>query len=189
MPVFLVTLFQLLSGVPGMIGDYFKKKQEIQTIQMQTQMQIEIEKQKLAAELAKAEVERAKAALSATSQTFKYVAFGVWFGPYVLGLVAPSWSKHVFENLAGMPEWYVQSVVLIMFTIWGISTASPVVGTIFSSMQEFFKERRNFKLEKVATKAAIDRKAFFEALRAAKGVLSQADVDAGNKALDQTEGK
>lgn len=156
---------------------------------MQTQMQIEMEKQKLAAELAKAEVERAKAALGATSQTFKYVAFGVWFGPYVVGLVSPSWSAKIFQNLAGMPEWYVQSVVLIMFTIWGISTASPVVTSIFSSMQEFFREKRSFKLEKAATKAAIDRKAFFDGLRAAKGYLTQADVDAGNKALDKSEGK
>jgi len=99
------------------------------------------------------------------------------------GLVSPDLSKLIFSNLSAMPDWYVQSCVLIMFTIWGISVSAPVVSNIFSNLGNYLADKRVYKLEK----ARIDRKAFFDALRKLKGTLTQADVDAQNKALDEIE--
>ena len=36
--------------------------------------------------------------------------------------------------MLSMPPWYTQSVVTIMFTVWGISVTAPVVGSIFSGL-------------------------------------------------------
>lgn len=182
MSVILTTLFSLLSGLPGMLGDYFKKKQEIQVIKVDTERQIELSRQQLAAQLAQAEYERTKASLAATSEWFKYFTFAMWFGPFMVGLVSPSLAASIFSNLAGMPEWYVQSVVLIMFTIWGISTSAPVVTNIFSGMQTFFQERRQYKLD--VKKLSIDKKSFYEGIRAVKGRVTEADVKRFDPVID-----
>ncbi len=178
-------LLSLLSSLPGQLGSYFKGKQELEKLKVETEKAIEIEKQKLAAQIAGYEAETAKNALMATSPVFKYVSYGLLMGPFFIGLLLPELAQKIFANLSAMPEWYVQSFMLINFTIWGISASSPVVVSIFQGLQEFFRERRTYKLDR----AAIDRKAFFAALRVTKGILTQADVDAQNKALDQAEGK
>jgi hypothetical protein len=83
-----------------------------------------------------------------------------------------------------MPEWYAQSCVAIMFTVWGISVSAPVVANIFQGLGHFFQARREYKLEK----AKIDRKAFFGGMRKLfpKG-MTQDQVNIMDSALDQGE--
>lgn len=159
MPAFLSVIYSLLSGVPGMLGEYFKKKQELEGIRLETERQLELAKQKLAAQIAEADYQRAKEMIKATGQWFKYFTFIMWFGPFMIGIISPDISASIFDNLLKMPEWYVQSCILIMFTIWGISASAPVVTNIFSGLQEFFRHRREFKLAK------LDRKAYYQAVR------------------------
>lgn len=171
----------LLSKLPGLAGEYFAQQAEIKRIQLETEKQIALERQKLAAIIAENEYKRAETALNATGRWFKYFTFVMWFAPYAIGLVSPTLSKAIFHNLAIMPEWYVQSVVMIMFVIWGVSASSPVVGSIFHNMGVYFKERRQQKIEY----KAVDKKAFFDGLRAAQGFVTQQDVDKFNKILEQ----
>lgn len=180
---FLMLLLPLLAKIPGMIGDYFKQQAELMQAQLQTEKEIELAKQQYAAEAAKAQFQLNQTIVQSTSSNFKYFTFVMWFGPFMVSLVSPSLSKEIFNNLAVMPEWYTQSCMLIMFTIWGITVSSPIVSSIFSNFGSFIAERRQYKLEK----AKIDRTAYFDALRKAKGPLSQAEVDVENKILDEAE--
>lgn len=182
MPI-LMLLLPLLAKIPGMIGDYFSKLSDIQSAKVETERQIELAKQQYAAEVAKAQMALNQTIVASTSSNFKYFTFIMWFGPFMLGMVAPSLSKDIFANLTTMPEWYVQSCILIMFTVWGISVSAPVVNNIFSGLSNYVANSRAYKLEK----AKIDRKAFFDALRKLKGPLSQLEVDDQNKALDEIE--
>jgi hypothetical protein len=177
MSAILSIILPFLSKLPGMLGDFFKKKQEIEQIRWETEKQLEIERQKLTAKLAEAEYRRVEATLKATGRYFKYFTFVMWFGPYMAGLVYPPLAKQIFENLALMPQWYVESVVMIMFTIWGISVSAPAVVNIFNGMHKFFKARREFKLDKERLKA----KDFFDKLRQIQGYVSQEQVDEYNK--------
>lgn len=170
----------LLSKLPGLAGDYFQQRAEIKRIELETQRQVALEKQKLSAIIAENEYKRASAALNATGRYFKYFTFVMWFGPYMIGLVSPEICQKIFNNLGMMPEWYVQSIVMIMFVIWGVSASSPVVGSIFNNMAVYFKEKRD---QKILMKEA-DRKAFFNGLRAAQGFVTQDDVSKFNKILD-----
>lgn len=185
MPAILTALFSLLSGLGGSLGNYFKSRLEIEKLKVETDRQIQLAQLTAAQAAAKEGAEVAKTVLSATSSNFKYFTFIMWFGPFIIGVIKPSLSQEIFHNLAGMPEWYVQSCMTIMFTVWGIQVSAPVVGSIFNGLGSFFQARRDYKLEK----AKIDRKAYFEALRKIKGTLSQSEVDEDNKLLDELEGK
>lgn len=141
-------LFSFLGSLPGTIGDYFKAKNEITKTKLENELAIQRANIALASDVAKAQFELNKAIVVSTTSAFKYVTFTVWFGPFVIGVLFPSWGSYIFNNLASMPEWYVSSVVTIMFTIWGIQIGAPVVSGIFSNLGEFFQSRRAFKIEK-----------------------------------------
>lgn len=185
MSAILSTIFSLLSGIPGIVGDYFKKKQELEDKKLDAQLAIELENKKLAAEYARAQFELQKTIVRSTSPYFKYFTFVMWFGPYMLGVWNKSWGQQIFENMAGMPEWYIQSCVAIMFTIWGIQVSAPVVANIFNGLQDFFRERRTYKLQK------LDRKAYYDTIRKLNGgkPLPQQFVDQQEAVFNEMEGK
>jgi hypothetical protein len=183
-------LLPILAQLGGKLGDYFKQKNDIQMQQLETQRQIEVAKQQMAADIAKAQMELNKTMVAATGTYFKYFTFVMWFGPFMLGVVWPSKSAEIFTNLSSMPEWYVQSCMLIMFTVWGISVGAPVVGNIFSGLSTFMterrerRERREYRLEK----ARINRSAMFEALKK-EGLFkgTQSEVAKYDRAMDAGE--
>ena len=177
-------LIPLLASLPGMIGKYFSEVNTIKQAELETRRQIELAKQQMAAEIAKAELQKANIIIGATGPMFKYFTFVMWFGPFMVGIFMPELSNEVFKNLAGMPEWYVTSCVAVMFTVWGINVGAPVVANIFSGLGGFFQSRREYKLEK----AKIDRKAFFDGLKKIfpKG-MNQAQVEIFDNALDEGE--
>lgn len=183
MSAILTLVFSILSGIPGQLGRYFEKKQELESIRLETQRQIAIAQQQMASDMAKAEADTAIYRLKATGQYFKYFTFMMWFGPFISGVFFPSFAEDIFKNLGLMPVWYVQSCVMIMFAVWGIQVAAPVVAGIFSNLNNFLGDRRQYKLEK----AKIDRKAFYDALRKLKGVVSPEDVKQLNAALDEAD--
>ncbi len=167
-------LIPLLAQLPGLFGSFFKQKNDLLTAQNAAQLQIEIAKLNLAGEIAKAQMAEEAVIVTSTGSYFKYFTFFMWFGPFMLGIFFPTLSKQVFDNLAGMPPWYVQGCLVIMFTVWGISISADTVGNVFSSLSNFFAERN---------KANLPAKMFFDTLRSVKGNISQAEVDLYNKAL------
>lgn len=183
MPAIATMLFSLLSGIPGALGKYFQKKQELEEIKLQTEKAVAIAQQKMASELAKAEADTAIVRLKSTSPYFKYFTFLMWFGPFISGVFVPRFAENIFNNLALMPDWYVQSCVMIMFAIWGIQVAGPVVANVFSNLGSFLGERRQDKIEL----KKVDRKVFFEALREVQGIVTEADVKKYGKILDKSE--
>ena len=171
----------LFSKIPGLIGDYFKAKYELSKLQVTTASEIELARQKAAGQIAIAELGRAKETLKATGRNFKYFTFFMWFGPFMLGVLYPPGAVEVFHNLASMPEWYVQSCITIMFTVWGIAVSAPVISSIFSNLGNFFTQKRQFKLDKILA----DKKAFYDALRAVKGYVSGDDVENLDKVFNK----
>ncbi len=182
-------LIPLLAGLPGLIGKYFSEKNALEQAKLDTERQIELAKQQMASEIAKGQMELNKTIVQATGSKFKYFTFVMWFGPFMVGTIKPSWSHDIFVNLAAMPEWYVQSCMLIMFTVWGISVSAPVVSGIFSGLGNFFADRKDAKRDFELAKAKINRAAVFEDLRAhlfPKG-MNQQEVDIIDNALDEGE--
>jgi hypothetical protein len=184
MGAILAIILPLLAKIPGQIGEYFQTKQEIEKIKLENQRQEVLAQAKLAGEIALANLEFQKVALASTGSMFKYFTFFMWFGPYMSQIIYPPLGKQIFDNMLGMPEWYAQSCVLIMFTIWGISVSAPVVSNIFTGLGHFFQARRDYKIEK----AKVDRKAFFDGMRKLfpKGMTPQ-QVEIMDNALDEGE--
>lgn len=171
---FLAFLLPLLSQLPGAIGKYFEQRNELEAARIEAARQLEVAKQQLAMETAKAQLELNKTIVSSTGSYFKYFTFIMWFGPFIVGIIAPKMGMDIFNNLKLMPEWYVQSCMLIMFTVWGISVSAPVISNIFSGLSDFFISQR---------KAGLNRKLFYDTLRSVKGNISQAEVDLYEKAI------
>lgn len=182
MGAILALILPLLSQLPGKVGDYFTGQQEIEKLKQEAAKELQLANIRLAGELAKAELERQKAALKATGAYFKYFTFVMWFGPYCTQVLYPPLGKQIFENMLGMPEWYAQSCVAIMFTIWGISVSAPVIEKVFNGLGQFFRQKQ---IIKAATSPNVDDKALFEVIRAiAPGKqLSQTQVDEINSVL------
>jgi hypothetical protein len=169
-------LIPILASLPGLFGAFFKQKNDILTAKNEAERQIELAKINMATEIAKAQLNLNATIVQSTSSFFKYFTFVMWFGPYMIGLISPAMSKAIFENMLGMPEWYVQSCMLIMFVIWGINVSGPVVNGIFSGLGEFFQAKRNDKIELAVQVAKVDRKAYYDALRDTKGIVMPDDV-------------
>lgn len=180
---FLALLLPLLSQLPGFLGTFFTQQNQIAQAKVSASLAIEQAKIQLAGQIAQAEMEVSKTVIGSTSAQFKYFTFIMWFGPYILQLLWPAKGHDIFQNMAGMPEWYAQSCVAIMFTVWGISVAAPVVNNIFSSLGSFFQTRRT---DKIAL-AAVDKKAFFDAIRHLKGTVTPDDVKAYSPILDEVQ--
>lgn len=179
----LTTLFSMLSSIPGTLGKYFETKATIEKIKLDTQKEIALTQLKAAAEMGIAETNKSKAALGATSPTFKYFTFFMWFGPFIIGTTFPKYSADIFLNLGSMPEWYVQSCMIIMFTVWGITVSKEAIGNVFSSLGGYFGSKRHHK----EVMAKIDRKALFDDLRDVifKQGMTQLQVKEIERALDE----
>ena len=173
-------ILPFLAQLPGLIGNYFKQKNDLLTAQNEVQRQVELAKIDMAKDIAVSQLNLNATIIQSTSAYFKYFTFAMWFGPFMLGIVSPSLAAHVFINLGGMPQWYTESCVLIMFTVWGISVSAPVVNGVFSGLGDFFAARREHKLQL----AKVDRKAYYDALRATKGMVLQDDVNEMEKVFD-----
>lgn len=166
-------LIPILASLPGLIGAFFKQKNDILTATNEAARQIELAKIDMAKEIATAQLNLNATIVQATSSVFKYFTFIMWFGPFMVGLVAPHFSSEIFTNLAGMPQWYVESCIMIMFTVWGISVSAPVVNGIFSGLGDFFAAKRDHKLEM----SKVDRKAYYDSLRLTNGIVTVADMN------------
>lgn len=184
MTAILSIILPLLMKLPGALGDYFKGQQEITVLKQKAEIELQKANIELSKELAQARLDYQKASLKATGKKFKYFTFVLWFGPYMSQILYPPLGRQIFENMAGMPEWYAQSCVAIMFTVWGISVSAPVVANIFSGLGRFFRERQDYKIKK----AEVDRKVFFDGIRKLfpKG-LNKAQVQVFDDALDKGE--
>lgn len=171
-------LIPILAQLPGLLGNFFKQKNEILVAQNAAQLQIELAKQNLAAEIAKGQLDLNKTIVNSTGSYFKYFTFFMWFGPFMVGTLFPHISKEIFINWGSMPEWYITSCITIMFTVWGISISANAISGIFSGVSEFFLKRQQI---------AIPRKLFYDTLRSVKGNITQHEVDLYNKALDKLD--
>ena len=176
-------ILPILASIPGLLGDYFKRKNEIEQARLEKERQIEVAQQQMAREIAKAQLELNKTIVASTGSKFKYFTFVMWFGPYMVGVIKPSWALAIFDNLQKMPDWYTQSCMLLMFTVWGISVSAPVVGNIFSSLGSFMANRRDYKIEL----AKVNREAYFAAYRAKHGPLSPKFVKEQDEIFDQLD--
>ncbi len=158
-------LIPLLAQMGGKIGDYFKQKADLQLEQLKTQREVELAKQQLAMEVAKSQLELNQTIVNATGSYFKYFTFFMWFGPFIIGTISPPRANDIFTNWAGMPDWYVQSCMVIMFTVWGISVSAPVVSNIFSGLSQFLADRKDAKRDFEIQKAKVNREVMFAALK------------------------
>lgn len=160
-------------GILDIIGNYFNKQGELAQAKLDLERQVIISQQQYASDYA-------KSIIPATGSKFKYFSFFMWFGPYILQLIYPPGAAYIFNNLSLMPEWYAQSCVVIMFAVWGISVSGPIVNNIFSSLGAYMSDRR----QDLIAKAAVDKKAYYDALRTVKGVVTDSDVALNDKVLD-----
>jgi hypothetical protein len=175
MGAILPLIFGILSKIPGQIGEYYAKKQELEKLKVETQSKIEHEKQQFAAEMAKADAERATESLKATGQYFKYAVFWMLSSPFISCLLNyPEYAEMVFKNLNALPEWYLIIYTGIIGVIYGIPVPGSVMGNIWQGIKDSREKTREFKLQKLNAKAALDtmRKLVFT-----KG-MTQQQVDA-----------
>ncbi len=163
-------LTSLIGAVTGAFSRYQDRKQAEQSV---TLAQEEARRQ-LAMKTIEAELELGQTQVRATGRYFKYFTFCLWFGPFVISTFLPEYGQQIFKNWETMPDWYSQSVLVIIFAIWGIQAGKESIGTIFANLGQHMLKRQ---------KASINKQLFYATLRSTKGPIGQAEVDLYEKAL------
>ena len=181
----ITTLLSLLTGAFGPIMQWAKRKQDLALAKQEAEQRIQLQMLKNEGIVEESEARNTQSRLAATSQTFKYITFVMWFYPFVVCQIAPTYATRVFTSLDILPGWYTNSCVIIMFAIWGISVTAPVVTGMFSNLGSYIQGRR----EHVERVASINRGAVFNELRkdARNGKLDDNFVKIVDKALDAAE--
>lgn len=173
---FLGTLINPLSTI---FKDWFNNAREKRQAEHSTALAIETNKQRIIETKLSNEHSLNTVRLQSTGKYFKYFTFVMWFGPFMLAVVAPEYSQQIFENLKGLPAWYVESCITIMFTVWSIAVSRETVQSIFHNLGRYMKKRREFRLQ---------RKVVYNMLRVAlKRPLEQVEVDTLNPILTHIE--
>ena len=173
---FLGTLINPLSTI---FKDWFNNAREKRQAEHTTSLAIETNKQRIIETKLSNEHSLNSMRLQSTGKYFKYFTFIMWFGPFMLSVVAPEYAQQIFENMKGLPAWYVESCITIMFTVWSIAVSRETVQTIFTNLGRYMKGRREFRLQ---------RKVVYDMLRVAvKRPLVKEEVDTLNPILTYIE--
>jgi len=160
MPLILSSVFSILSKVPGLVGNYFDKKQQIEKIKIDTAFETEKQRLKSIAEMAVSNNEWAGKALAATGRKFKYAVFLLISLPFISCLVGvPQYAGMVFHNLESLPVWYNIMFTTIVGVIWGTKSIPQISRNVIK-----YKNRK------------LNKKAIYDAIRK-RGEVSQELVD------------
>lgn len=176
------TLLSIFSGVPVMLGDYFKKKQEIEELKLQNQLAIQLEQQKQIGVMAENDSQRAALMIGATGQKFKYVVFSLLSYPFLMALFGHAEiARSLFDNLNALPQWYLVLYTSIIAVIWGIPVQGNIMNMVVEGVKGAIANHRDYKLQK------LDKKAYFAALKHVKGTVTDADVKLQDAVLDEMQ--
>ena len=179
-------LFSFLGNLLGTLGEYFKKKQDIELANVEVQRQLALANVKAASDQSISADNRAVESLKVTGTNFKYCVFWLISSPFIACLLGQTWyAQMVFANLAALPQWYMLLYSGIIGVIWGIPVPGSVMGNIWEGIKNSAQTRRDYKLEK----AKINRDAVFASLRKDLKTLNQKTVNIVDHALDEGEGK
>ncbi len=167
-------LIPILAQIPGILGSFFKQKNEIQTQQLSNQLALEQEKNKLIAQGIITQGELGQAQLAATSGKFKEFIYCIMLSPIIITCLEPAKGKEIFASLALVPEWYMGIIVTIGLAMWGINS---------NKLQEIIQSRREYKIEM----KKINRKAYYDKLRLKQGYVTGDEVRISEAAFDAAE--
>lgn len=170
------TVFSLLSGLPGILGDYFKRKQEIEKTRIDASLQVQLANAQLQSQMAESEANLQITALNSTSSLFKEKTFWFLSIPMVVSIILPGYAETMWNNLNIVPEFYKTLYCGMVCAIWGLPRAMEWLDRSVDS-------RRAYKLAK------IDRKSYYEALRKTKGVVTDQDVKEMEPVFDEIDSK
>lgn len=172
--IWLAPLLGLLGKLPGIVGDYFQRKDEIERARIDGTLKLQLANAELLSQQAESESNLQITALNSTSSMFKEKTFWFLSIPMILSVCFPKYATTMWSNLDIIPEFYKTLYCGMVCAIWGLPRAMDWLDKAVDS-------RRTFKLAK------IDRKAYYEALRKAKGVVTEKDVQTQEAIFDEME--
>lgn len=141
----------VLSKLPGAIGDYFKSKNEIAQLEVKKEI-VRVEKEiDLQGEYVKADLARGLQQLKSTPTWIRTYAFIQIATPINVAIydafMGTSYSQVLFGALKGLPEWYIQTYMIVMMAVWGLSAGKDAISNIFRGLGQFMLNRQTNKLK------------------------------------------
>lgn len=170
-------MIAILSTIGTFLATMFSKYTEYKKTQADAEIAREEARRDLAKQMIISENERGKIQIKATGRWFKYITFFLWAGPFLSVYIFPfsGYGPQVFQNMQLLPDWYVQSMMTLMFAIWGIAVGRDTIANIFANLGQFMQARREYKL----------RKFYFDVLRKTKGHVTGDDVRVADQIMDE----
>lgn len=123
-------LLSLLGGLPGILGQYFTTKAQIQLAQIQTDAQM------------------ATSQIAMTSSKFKQWMIIILFTPFLMSLLSHTATLSIFNNISILPQWYLEECVVVFNTILGINVGLGFVGSMVNHIAVFLTHKNDLQNKK-----------------------------------------
>lgn len=169
-----------------MVGDYFKKKQEIEQLKIENEKVFLLKQQEAIKDMQISDNNRAIAGLKATGKYFKYCVFWMISSPFIACLAGhPEYAEQVFKNLEVLPADYRYMYYGIIAIIFGIPVPGSYAGGIWEGIKTAIANRREYKLAK------LNRKLYYDTIRKFNGgkPIPQQFVDQQEAVFNEMEGR
>jgi hypothetical protein len=177
-------LGSILGKIPGVFGEYFNKKADIEKASLEYQRAV-LDSQRLMAEAAaQAQLEYQTVALQATTPLFKQRLFWFLSVPIILSVALPDKAEVMWHNLSLIPDNYWALYSAVVCTIWGLPVAGNAIAKIFNGFTSYSSDKRADKIELQKVSSEQYKKALTDAWRLHNGPLSAAEVAKIDKTLD-----
>lgn len=184
--IIISALLGILGKLPGMLGDYFKTKQQITLNQIETNKQLQLKVLENQGQAATADSNRAIAVVTAQVSYVRVFAYLIISFPFLCCLInRPEYAQMVFANLASLPSWYTVLFAGMSANMWGIPVPGSMMDGVIQGASKAIQNHRDFRLEK----ARINRDAVFAKVKAKwfPNGMNQVQVTDLDEAIDDGE--
>jgi len=173
-------LLSIINAVAQNIVKGWGQYQERKEAEHKTQLAIELGKQKIIEKQIEKQHELSLAQVRATPRWFKILTFCSWYVPFVTVIILPETGIQIFNNLAKAPQWYVETSIILLFTVWGIAVSKETLANIFIGIGKFFKKGQELKFK---------RKVFYDIWREHKGYVTKNEFKKLEEAISKALGE
>jgi len=139
-------LFSLLGSLPGIIGQYFTVKAQVQLATIQATTAALQGQDALATTI-----------IAMTSNRFKQWLVIIFFSPFIMGIFVPTATIHIFAAMANYPQWYTEECVIVFNTLLGITVGTGFITAMFNHISAFTSLKAGHEIQKLQIRNDLPR--------------------------------
>ncbi len=127
---------ELIRGIVGIAGSYFKRKSEKTTAKHKRDLAVINNQARLAMSEKEFNHQWEMANLQDKDDFLRNISFFLFTSPIIIVVIWPEYGTQMFERLNTVPEWLLQIWFYMIAGVWGIAALKNNVSEIISNMRK-----------------------------------------------------